>query len=138
MLDIPLGRIANARSGDKGGSANVGIWVRNPDAWRWLRQTMTEQRFKELVPEASDLTVDRYELPNLKALNFVVHGLLDGGATEARRFDKQAKALGEWLRFRHVLVPKTLLADASIHGVSYASLMMSPTRRLATRLITRT
>ncbi len=112
MIDIPLGRIANARSGDKGGSANVGIWVRTSDAWQWLRQTMTVELFKELVPEASDLTVDRYELPCLMALNFVVHGLLDGGATEARRFDKQAKALGEWLRSRHVLVPTALLAGA--------------------------
>ncbi len=73
---------------------------------------MTEQRFKELVPEASDLTVERFELPHLMALNFVVHGLLDGGATEARRFDKQAKALGEWLRSRHVLAPAALLAGA--------------------------
>ena len=89
----------------------MGIWVRTPDAWRWLSETLTVERFKELVPEASQLSVDRYELPRLKALNFVVHGLLDGGATEARRFDKQAKALGEWLRSRRILVPADLLAD---------------------------
>jgi hypothetical protein len=70
---------------------------------------LTEQRFKQLVPEASELTVERYELPRLRALNFVVHGLLDGGATEARRFDKQAKALGEWLRSRNVVAPASLL-----------------------------
>ncbi len=109
MVEVPLGSVVNARSGDKGGSANVGIWVRTPDAWHWLRRTVTEQRFKELVPESSNLAVDRYELPNLKALNFVVHGLLDGGATEARRYDKQAKALGEWLRSRPVLVPEELI-----------------------------
>jgi hypothetical protein len=108
-VEIPLGRIANARSGDKGGSANVGVWVRTPDAWRWLRDTMTEQRFKDLVPEAAELAVDRYEIPRLKALNFVVHDLLDGGATEAKRFDKQAKALGEWLRSRKVRVPVNLV-----------------------------
>ena len=106
---VPLGLIANARSGDKGGSANVGIWVRTPDAWRWLSHELTVDRFKELLPESSKLTVDRYELPRLKALNFVVHGLLDGGATEARRFDKQAKALGEWLRSRHVPIPGRLV-----------------------------
>jgi hypothetical protein len=108
-VEVPLGRIANARSGDKGGSANVGVWVRTPEAWHWLRSTLTEQRFKQLVPEASELTVERYELPRLRALNFVVHGLLDGGATEARRFDKQAKALGEWLRSRNVVAPASLL-----------------------------
>ena len=89
----------------------MGVWVRTPEAWLWLSETLTEKRFKELVPEASRLSVDRYELPRLRALNFVVHGLLDGGATEARRFDKQAKALGEWLRSRHVLVPAQLLAE---------------------------
>lgn len=67
------------------------------------------ERLKELLPETSNLTVDRFELPNLRAINFVVHDLLDGGATEARRFDKQAKALGEWLRSRYVSVPSALL-----------------------------
>ena len=114
LVDAPLGLVANARSGDKGGSANVGIWVRTPDAWRWLKHAITEERFRQLVPESSNLRVDRYELPRLKALNFVVHGLLDGGATEARRFDKQAKALGEWLRSRHVLVPESLVPDGSV------------------------
>jgi hypothetical protein len=106
----PLGLLVNARSGDKGGSANVGLWVDHSDAWAWLRNTMTTQRFAELLPETAHLAVDRYELPNLYALNFVVHGLLDGGATEARRIDKQAKALGEWLRARHVLLPLELLS----------------------------
>jgi hypothetical protein len=106
----PLGLLANARSGDKGGNANVGLWVDHTDAWAWLRDTMSTQRFTELLPETAHLAVDRFELPNLYALNFVVHGLLDGGATEARRFDKQAKALGEWLRARHVLLPLDLLS----------------------------
>ena len=107
----PLGLLVNARSGDKGGSANVGVWVDDARAWPWLRQTMTIERFAELLPETARLQVDRFEFPNLYALNFVVHGLLDGGATEARRFDKQAKALGEWLRARHVPLPKELLPD---------------------------
>lgn len=105
----PLGLLMNARSGDKGGSANVGVWVDRADAWPWLHATMTTKRFAELLPETAHLAVDRYELPNLYALNFVVHGLLDGGATEARRFDKQAKALGEWLRARHAVLPVDLL-----------------------------
>jgi hypothetical protein len=105
----PIGRLANARSGDKGGSANVGVWVDDARVWPWLRETMTTGRLGELLAETAHLEVDRYEFPNLYAVNFVVHGLLDGGATEARRFDKQAKALGEWLRARHVALPVDLL-----------------------------
>ncbi|MCO5974391.1 acyclic terpene utilization AtuA family protein [Actinoallomurus soli] len=108
-VEGPLGRLVHARSGDKGGNANVGLWVADPEAWPWLAATMTTERFQELLPETRGLVVDRYVLPNLRAVNFVVRGLLDGGATEARRFDTQAKALGEWLRARHVSLPERLL-----------------------------
>jgi Acyclic terpene utilisation family protein AtuA len=114
--DGPLGRLVHARSGDKGGNANVGLWVTNPGAWPWLRATMTTGRLRELLPEAAGLDIDRYELPNLRAVNLVIHGLLDGGATEARRFDKQAKALGEWLRARHVPIPLRLLSPGDPDG----------------------
>jgi hypothetical protein len=98
-----------ARSGDKGGNANVGLWVSEAAAWPWLASTLSVSRLRELAPELAGLEIDRYELANLRALNFVVHGLLDGGATEARRYDKQAKALGEWLRARYVPLPVSLL-----------------------------
>jgi Acyclic terpene utilisation family protein AtuA len=113
-VDAPLGAIAQARSGDKGGNANVGIWVQTAAAWPWLQSTLTIDQFKQLVPEAEDLEVDRFELANLNAINFVVHGLLDGGATEARRFDKQAKALGEYLRSRYLRIPSRLLEPGSL------------------------
>ena len=113
VVMAPLGFVADARSGDKGGNANVGVWVESSEAWRWLRTAITTEELKRLLPEISELRVDRFELPNLKALNFVIHGLLDGGATEARRFDKQAKALGEWLRARHVQVPEAILRRTS-------------------------
>ncbi|GLZ34763.1 hypothetical protein Lesp02_69500 [Lentzea sp. NBRC 105346] len=103
----PLGTIAGARSGDKGGDANVGVWVRTDAAYAWLREYLTVEKLKELLPEAT--TVDRYELPNLKALNFVLHGLLGEGVASSTRFDPQAKALGEWLRARHVDIPEELL-----------------------------
>ena len=109
LVDVPLGTIVEARSGDKGGNANVGLWVHDADAYRWLRSALTVERVRELLPETAGLDVDRYELPNLRAVNFVVRGLLDGGATEARRFDAQAKALGEWIRARHVRLPARLL-----------------------------
>ncbi len=90
----PLGLIAGARSGDKGGDANVGVWVRDDDAWRWLAHELSVERFKELLPETADLTVVRHVLPNFRALNFTVHGLLGEGVAAQARFDPQAKALG--------------------------------------------
>jgi hypothetical protein len=105
----PLGTIADARSGDKGGSANVGLWVGTDDAWRWLARALTVEEFKRLLPETADLPVFRYTLPNLRALNFVVDGLLGQGVASQARFDPQAKGLGEWLRSRHLDIPEVLL-----------------------------
>ncbi|WP_329471335.1 DUF1446 domain-containing protein [Streptomyces sp. NBC_01723] len=105
----PLGRVAGARSGDKGGDANVGVWARTDDAWRWLAHELTTDRFRELLPETRDLPVTRHPLPNLRALNFVVEGILGEGVAAQHRFDPQAKALGEWLRARHLDIPEVLL-----------------------------
>ncbi|MFD9503086.1 acyclic terpene utilization AtuA family protein [Streptomyces sp. NPDC060035] len=110
----PLGRIAGARSGDKGGDANVGVWVRSDDAWRWLAHELTVARFQELLPETAGLTVVRHVLPNLRALNFVVHGLLGEGVAAQARFDPQAKAVGEWLRSRCLSVPVALLETTEV------------------------
>lgn len=106
----PLGRIAGARSGDKGGSANVGVWVRTDEQWRWLAHTLTVERLKELLPEASDFDVTRHLLPNLRAVNFVIDGILGQGVAYQARFDPQAKGLGEWLRGRHLDIPESLLS----------------------------
>jgi hypothetical protein len=105
----PLGRIAAARSGDKGGSANVGVWVRTEEQWRWLANTLTVELLKQLLPETADLPVTRHLLPNLRAVNFVVDGILGQGVAYQARFDPQAKGLGEWLRSRHVDIPERLL-----------------------------
>ncbi|MGW8745715.1 acyclic terpene utilization AtuA family protein [Streptomyces sp. NPDC055794] len=105
----PLGLVAGARSGDKGGNANVGVWARTDDAWRWLAHELTADRFRELLPETRDLPVTRHPLPNLRALNFVVEGILGEGVAAQHRFDPQAKALGEWLRARHLDIPEALL-----------------------------
>ncbi|MFE5481304.1 acyclic terpene utilization AtuA family protein [Streptomyces sp. NPDC056527] len=106
---VPLGRVAGARSGDKGGDANIGVWVRTDDAWRWLVHTLTVERFKRLLPETAESAVVRHVLPNLRAVNFVVTGLLGEGVASQARFDPQAKALGEWLRARELDVPEELL-----------------------------
>ena len=108
--DVPLGWLCGARSGDKGGDANVGLWATSPRAYAWLRQHLTADRFKDLLTEAAALEVDRYELPNLLALNFVVHGLLAPGVSATARPDAQAKGLGEYLRSRIVRVPADLAA----------------------------
>ncbi|MGV9799729.1 acyclic terpene utilization AtuA family protein [Mycobacterium sp. NPDC003449] len=105
----PLGLIAGARSGDKGGSANVGVWVRTDDQWRWLAHALTVGRLRELLPEAADLPVTRHLLPNLRAVNFVIDGILGRGVAYQARFDPQAKGLGEWLRSRHLDIPEGLI-----------------------------
>ncbi|MER7736550.1 acyclic terpene utilization AtuA family protein [Streptomyces erythrochromogenes] len=105
----PLGALAGARSGDKGGDANVGIWVGTAPAWDWLRDTLTVDRFRALLPETRGLAVQRHELPALRALNFTVTGILGDGVASGHRFDPQAKALGEWLRARHLDIPVHLL-----------------------------
>ncbi|MFH9425642.1 acyclic terpene utilization AtuA family protein [Streptomyces sp. NPDC017529] len=106
---VPLGLVAGARSGDKGGSANVGVWVRTDAAWRWLVHELTAERLRDLLPEAAGLPVTRHLLPGLRSLNFVIDGLLGAGVAAQARFDPQAKALGEWLRARHLDIPEVLL-----------------------------
>jgi Acyclic terpene utilisation family protein AtuA len=108
---VPLGTIAGARSGDKGGSANVGVWVRTYEQWRWLAHTLTVEKLRELLPETGDLTVTRHVLPNLRAVNFVIDGILGQGVAYQARFDPQAKGLGEWLRSRTIDIPVELCRD---------------------------
>jgi hypothetical protein len=117
---IPLGWLCGARSGDKGGDANVGLWATSPRAYAWLRQHLTVDRFKDLLTEAAALEVDRYELPNLLALNFVVHDLLAPGVSATARPDAQAKGLGEYLRSRIVTVPADLAAFVAKRPASLA------------------
>jgi hypothetical protein len=110
-VTVPLGRLCGARSGDKGGNANIGFWTRDGAAYYWLQLELTVDRFKELLPEAADLQVERFILPNIRALNFVVHGLIAPGVAATTRPDAQAKGLGEYLRSRLVEAPAELLDD---------------------------
>jgi hypothetical protein len=112
---MPLGTFVHARSGDKGGDANIGLWVANDgDARRearatWLAKVMSPRRIRELIPEARELEVHVYVLPNLGGVNIVIHGLLGQGVAASTRFDPQAKGLGEWLRSRMVHIQEELL-----------------------------
>jgi Acyclic terpene utilisation family protein AtuA len=105
----PLGTLVGARSGDKGGDANVGFWARTDEAAAWLLGWLDEPAFRALLPEADGLPVALHRLPALRAVNVVVTGLLGEGVAASTRFDPQAKGLGEYLRSRLVDVPITLL-----------------------------
>ena len=105
----PLGAVARARSGDKGGTANVGLWARTDEAAAWLAATLTPERVRELLPEAAELPVTVHALPNLRAVNVVIDGLLGRGVAASTRFDPQGKAVGEWLRGRTLEIPGVLL-----------------------------
>ena len=106
---VPLGRVMGARSGDKGGNANIGVWARSDESYDWLRQFLDVEMVRELIPEATGLVIDRYDLANLRAMNFVVRGILGEGVAASTRPDAQAKSLGEYLRSRRVPVPTELL-----------------------------
>ncbi len=105
----PLGTVVGARSGDKGGDANLGVFARTDVAFAWLDDFLTVGRLQELLPEVAPLEIDRYRLPKVRALNFVIHGLLGDGVAASTRPDAQAKSLGEWLRARVVDLPDALL-----------------------------
>ncbi len=109
--EAPLGAVLGARSGDKGGNANVGFWARSALAYRWMERFLTAERLAELYPEAAALRIDRHPLPNLLAINFVLHGLLGDGVAASLRPDPQAKMVGEELRAIRVPVPEALLEE---------------------------
>ena len=114
---LPLGTFVHARSGDKGGDANVGLWVAHDDAGaetydarvQWLFKMMSPRGLGSLLPEAADLEIDVWLLPHLGAVNLVIHGLLGQGVAASTRFDPQAKGLGEWLRSRLVSIEESLV-----------------------------
>lgn len=106
---VALGRLFGARSGDKGGNVNVGVWARDDQAFSWLTEYLTTDRIYELLPDTAGLEVRRFEFANIRALNFVVVGLLGEGVASATRTDPQAKGFGEYLRSQVVDVPAALL-----------------------------
>lgn len=111
----PLGTFVHARSGDKGGDANLGLWVAHDGSEKyearvtWLAKLITAKKIRELIPEAADLQIEVYVLPNLGAVNVLIRGLLGEGVAASTRFDPQAKGLGEWLRSRVVHIQEDLL-----------------------------
>lgn len=108
-----LGLVAGSRSGDKGGNANLGLFTRNAEAYVWLEQMLTTDKLRELLPEAAALQIERYVMPNIWSINFLIHGILQDGVASSTRQDGQAKSLGEWVRARHVDIPLALLGESA-------------------------
>ncbi|GAB3682482.1 DUF1446 domain-containing protein [Actinocorallia lasiicapitis] len=106
---VPLGAVAGARSGDKGGDGNIGVWVDSAARWEWLVATLSVAKLRELLPDIAGLKVERYVFPRLRALNFVIEGVLQEGVSASTKFDPQGKGLGEWLRSRSIEIPEGLL-----------------------------
>ena len=92
MATIRLAEIAYARSGDKGNSSNVGVVARQPDFYPILKKYLTADRVKEQFHAICRGEVDRFELPNVNALNFLLHDSLGGGGSESLRTDAQGKS----------------------------------------------
>jgi len=105
---IPFGRLFGTRSGDKGGCANLGVWARSDAAYAFLHEYLTVAELKRLLPDTASYEIDRHELPNLKALNFYIHGILRDGVSSNSRIDGQAKSLGEYLRSKYIQAPRVL------------------------------
>jgi hypothetical protein len=108
-VKVPFGRVFAARSGDKGGNANLGVWAKTAEAYAFLREFLTTDRLKDLLRDLSSYEIERYELPNLLALNFYIKGILGEGAAASLRMDAQAKTLGEYLRARMVELPESII-----------------------------
>ena len=112
---MPLGTFVHGRSGDKGGDANIGLWVKNDghpkyaERVTWLTKYLSPRKVRELIPEAADLDIEVYPLPNLGGVNILIHGLLDEGVAATARFDPQAKGLAEWVRGRTATIEGSLL-----------------------------
>jgi Acyclic terpene utilisation family protein AtuA len=122
LTRIPLGVLLGARSGDKGGDANLGVWADEDDVAKWLQSEFTTDAFRALLPELNEFEVDRHPLPNLRAVNFVVRGILGWGVASNLRLDTQAKGLGELLRSRNIEAPAALVLNGK------------PAQRLAARV----
>ncbi len=108
-VKIPMGRLFAARSGDKGGNANLGVWAKNMGAYAFLKNFLTADKLRDLLKDLQGYEIERYELPNLLAVNFYIKGILGDGVAASSRSDPQAKTLGEYLRARIIEAPESIV-----------------------------
>jgi hypothetical protein len=109
LTEIPFGRLFGTRSGDKGGAANVGVWAKDDLSYSWLYHYLTVDKIKELMPDTASFKVERFDLPNIRSVNFMIYGILGGGVAANDRIDGQAKTMGEYLRSRIIQIPQSLV-----------------------------
>ncbi|MGA2128978.1 MAG: hypothetical protein ABSG76_22840 [Xanthobacteraceae bacterium] len=114
---LPLLALAVGRSGDKGNSANIGIIARRPEFLPWLRAALTSQAVKNFFAHTGVAAVERFEVPGIHALNFVLHDALGGGGVASLRIDPQGKAFAQMLMDLPVPVPRAI-AEAAGHAVT--------------------
>ncbi len=113
-MNVQLLDIAHARSGDKGDTANVGLIALKPEWYSIIHEYVTQDAVAQHFKEVIDGPVDRFELPNLKALNFLLHGALDGGGTLSLKTDAQGKVFSTALLRMHIDVPDEIARNAGI------------------------
>ena len=106
---IHFGRLFGTRSGDKGGCANLGVWAKTEESYAFLFDFLTVDKVKELLPDLDQYQIDRHELPNILALNFYIHDILQDGVSSSTRLDGQAKSLGEYIRSKEIDAPDYLV-----------------------------
>lgn len=109
MAKAKLIDIAHGRSGDKGDGSNVGVIARHPDVYPFLKENLTADRVKEHMKHICEGEVERYEMPNIEALNFVLHQSLGGGGTVSLKLDAQGKTHASMLLRMEMEVPEELL-----------------------------
>lgn len=107
MRTVRLGDLAYARSGDKGGVSNAGLWVKDPTNYEWLRSVLSTDELRLHITELKGLDVERHEFLNLNAVHFLFKGLLGTGGSSSPRVDRVGKAVGEYLRTIPVPAPET-------------------------------
>ena len=105
MKRVQLLQLAHARSGDKGDAGNVGVIARKEEWYPYIAEALTVDRVKEHFKGICDGPVERFELPNLWALNFLLHNTLGGGGTVSLKFDAQGKTLSSAMLRMEIEVP---------------------------------
>lgn len=120
----PLGDVALARSGDKGANVNFGVYVHTQEEWDWLRSFMTKARMQELMGTTWEdwFYIERCEMPNIKAVHFVIYGPLGRGVSSSKILDALGKGFADFIRDRWVPIPKKFLGKWESHASAVTKL----------------
>jgi len=113
-IELPIHAIAHARSGDKGDVSNISLIAYERKCWSVIDKVATQERILEIFKHLGATKVDRYELPNLNALNFVIHNALGGGVNSSLRLDRHGKTLSSHLLHELILpISEDMLPQSS-------------------------